>query len=28
MPDISVVSPSIARVEAKKGGPPINLPIE
>lgn len=28
MPDISVVSPAIARVTAKKGGAPINLPLE
>jgi hypothetical protein len=28
MPDMSVVSPAISRVEAKKGGAPINLPIE
>jgi hypothetical protein len=28
MPDLSVMSPSIARVEAKKGGAPINLPVE
>ena len=28
MPDMSVMSPSIARVEAKKGGAPINLPVE
>lgn len=28
MPDMSVVSPSIARVEAKKGGAPLNLPVE
>jgi len=28
MPDMSVASPSIARVEAKKGGAPLNLPVE
>jgi hypothetical protein len=28
MPDMSVLSPAISRVEAKKGGAPINLPIE
>ncbi|HLM84124.1 MAG TPA: hypothetical protein VK254_02870 [Candidatus Bathyarchaeia archaeon] len=28
MPDMSVVSPAISRVEAKKGGAPLNLPIE
>jgi len=28
MPDMSVLSPSISRVEAKKGGAPVNLPIE
>lgn len=28
MPDMSVVSPAIARVEAKKGGAPLNLPVE
>ncbi|MDD3487393.1 MAG: hypothetical protein PHF35_03390 [Candidatus Moranbacteria bacterium] len=28
MPDMSVMSPSIARVEAKKGGAPLNLPVE
>jgi len=28
MPDMSVMSPSISRVEAKKGGAPINLPVE
>jgi hypothetical protein len=28
MPDMSVMSPSIARVEAKKGGAPMNLPVE
>jgi hypothetical protein len=28
MPDMSVMSPSISRVEAKKGGAPLNLPIE
>jgi hypothetical protein len=28
LPDMSALSPSIARVEAKKGGAPINLPIE
>jgi len=28
LPDMSVVSPSIQRVEAKKGGPPQNLPVE
>jgi hypothetical protein len=28
MPDMSVLSPAISRVEAKKGGAPVNLPIE
>jgi hypothetical protein len=28
MPDMSVMSPAISRVEAKKGGAPINLPVE
>lgn len=28
MPDISVMSPSISRIAAKKGGAPINLPVE
>ncbi len=28
LPDMSALSPSIARVEAKKGGAPINLPVE
>lgn len=28
MPDMSAMSPAIARVEAKKGGPPSNLPVE
>jgi hypothetical protein len=28
MPDMAALSPSIARVEAKKGGAPINLPVE
>jgi len=28
MPDMSVLSPSISRVEAKKGGAPINLPVD
>lgn len=28
MPDMSVMSPAIARVEAKKGGAPVNLPVE
>lgn len=28
LPDKSVVSPAISRIEAKKGGAPINLPVE
>lgn len=28
MPDMSVLSPAIARVEAKKSGAPLNLPVE
>ncbi len=28
MPDISVMSPSVARIEAKKSGAPLNLPVE
>ncbi len=28
LPDINVISPSISRVEAKRGGAPSNLPIE
>ncbi len=28
LPDMSAVSPAIARVEAKKGGAPLNLPVE
>jgi hypothetical protein len=28
LPDMSAVSPAIARVEAKKGGAPVNLPVE
>lgn len=28
LPDMSAMSPAIARVEAKKGGPPLNLPVE
>jgi len=28
MPDMSVLSPAISRVEAKKGGAPLNLPVE
>jgi hypothetical protein len=28
MPDMSVASPSISRVEAKTGGAPLNLPVE
>jgi hypothetical protein len=28
MPDMSAMSPAIARVAAKKGGPPVNLPME
>ncbi|TSA45857.1 hypothetical protein D4R51_01140, partial [bacterium] len=27
LPDMSALSPSISRVEAKKGGAPINLPV-
>jgi hypothetical protein len=28
LPDMSAMSPAIARIEAKKGGAPLNLPIE
>ncbi|MDI6777925.1 MAG: hypothetical protein QMD77_01935 [Patescibacteria group bacterium] len=28
LPDMSAVSPSIARIEAKKSGAPLNLPVE
>ena len=28
MPEMSAMSPAISRIEAKKGGPPINLPVE
>jgi hypothetical protein len=28
LPDMSVVAPSITRVEAKRGGAPANLPVE
>jgi hypothetical protein len=28
MPDMSAMSPAISRIEAKKSGPPTNLPIE
>ena len=28
MPDMSVKSPAVARIEARKGGAPINLPVE
>lgn len=28
MPDMSAVSPAIARIEAKKSGAPLNLPVE
>ncbi|MDD5489454.1 MAG: hypothetical protein PHP25_02120, partial [Candidatus Moranbacteria bacterium] len=28
LPDMSAMSPAIARIEAKKGGAPLNLPVE
>lgn len=28
LPDMSAMSPAIGRIEAKKGGPPLNLPVE
>jgi hypothetical protein len=27
LPDMSAMSPSISRIEAKKGGAPVNLPV-